>query len=101
MRIVFVSGDAGGGSFRSTLELARRLAARGHEVGLIARERKRSPVARLHTRVVNLATKLGDSERLSPLAKPVWRAASWMGRRPRSELQQDGVTIWRSRKLEN
>jgi glycosyltransferase involved in cell wall biosynthesis len=97
VRILFVSGDAGGGSFRSTLELARRLVARGHEVGLIARDRTGSPLARLHKRVVNLATKLDTT----PLSRPVWHVASLMGRRPRAELELDGVTIWRSTKLEN
>jgi glycosyltransferase involved in cell wall biosynthesis len=97
VRILFISGDAGGGSFRSTLELARRLCGRGHAVGLLARDRQPSRLANVHRRLVNAATKL------EPLAaaRPLWSSAARIGRRPRVAEPIDGVQCWRSKKLEN
>jgi glycosyltransferase involved in cell wall biosynthesis len=40
VRILFVSGTAGGGAALSTHELADRMAARGHEVGMVVRRRQ-------------------------------------------------------------
>src|SRR5689334_8207935 len=60
MRILFVSGVEGG-SFRSTLELARALERRGHEVLCLVTAEGHEREKLVYKRLVNLRTKLGDT----------------------------------------
>jgi glycosyltransferase involved in cell wall biosynthesis len=59
MRILFASGVEGG-SFRSTLELARALHHRGHDVICLVTQTGHERDRRLYKRLVNLRTKLGN-----------------------------------------
>ena len=58
MRILFVSSVAAGGSGVSQQQLALRLAARGHEVEMLAAADDRGFVRRLYERQVDLSTRL-------------------------------------------
>lgn len=79
MRILFVSGTAVGGSASSTRELAAALAARGHEVGLLARVATAPRRWMLQHRLVNAAVARDGSW----LATPLTGAAGRIGRRAR------------------
>jgi glycosyltransferase involved in cell wall biosynthesis len=77
MRILFVSGTAVGGSATSTRELATALAARGHEVALLARVATAPRRWMLHHRLVNAA------HSHPALAAPLSAVAGRIGRRTR------------------
>ena len=77
MRILFVSGVEGG-SFRSTLELARALESRGHDVRCLVTADAHARKKLFYKRLVNLRTKLGDT---SPPARLVGRLARVVGGR--------------------
>lgn len=79
MRILFVSGTAVGGSASSTRELATALAARGHEVGLLARVATAPRRWMLQHRLVNLAV----AREGSGLGAGAAWAAGRIGRRAR------------------
>jgi glycosyltransferase involved in cell wall biosynthesis len=79
MRILFISGVARGGSPRSTRELAKRLAARGHSVGALFGVDEAPRRRAFHKRTVNLEVKLGPS----PLARVPATVAGWVCHRPR------------------
>lgn len=59
MKVLFASGVEGG-SFRSTLELARALEGRGHDVVCLVTSRDHARQKYVHKRMVNLRTKLGS-----------------------------------------
>ena len=90
MRVLFVSGVAIGGSTRSTRELARRVAARGHTVAILERTSSTGPRQYVHKRAVNLRVKLGSSW----AARLVDSAAATIGRRPRREPDEGALEIW-------
>lgn len=90
MRVLFVSGVAIGGSTRSTRELARRVAARGHDVAILERTSATGARQYVHKRAVNLRVKLGSSL----AARIVDAAAATIGRRPRREPDEGDLEIW-------
>ncbi|MFM8972897.1 MAG: hypothetical protein ACKOOG_09720, partial [Actinomycetota bacterium] len=77
MRILFVSGTAVGGSATSTRELATALAARGHEVALLARVATAPRRWMVQHRLVNSA------HSHPRLAGPLGAVAGRIGRRAR------------------
>jgi glycosyltransferase involved in cell wall biosynthesis len=60
MQILFVSSTSDGGSGLSQRQLARRLAARGHGVDVLAGNGRVGPVAKLYERQVDLSTRWRD-----------------------------------------
>lgn len=99
MRILLVSGVGVGGATRSTYELARALAARGHDVGLVVRDESAPRRYELHRRLVNLRVKTQGRpghdlvDRLTRLVgrglragPPTTGARSWIAVRPENAL---------------
>ena len=96
MRILFISAATGGGSARSTFELAELLAPRGHEIAILSRTNGSARRKRLHKRVVNLRTKLGDT----PTASAVGRVGRRIGRKP-TRATGTHLEVWETAFPEN
>jgi len=96
MRILFVSGTAVGGSASSTRELATALAARGHDVGLLARVATAPRRWMLQHRLVNASV----SREGSFLGAAAERAAARIGRRARL-VRTDPFREWSTILVEN
>lgn len=87
MRILFVSGTDSGGAARSTRELADRMAARGHAVGMLVRHRRNDVglgstagwwlIRRTWNRAWQLAERAVVRQARGPIVSshgPMWRA---------------------------
>jgi glycosyltransferase involved in cell wall biosynthesis len=96
MQLIFVSSITGGGSGLSQRQLAKRLAARGHRVEMLAATDQSRFVRPLYDHQVDLSTKLRDS-RIRPALLALQRPA---GRRVRSSPTADYPT-WLSPIPEN
>ena len=96
MRILFISAATGGGSARSTFELAELLAPRGHDIAILSRTNGSARRKRLHKRVVNLRTKLGGST----TASAVGRVAQRIGRKP-TRATGTRLEVWETALPEN
>jgi hypothetical protein len=96
MRILFVSGTAVGGSASSTRELATALAARGHEVGLLARVATAPRRWMLQHRLVTLSVARDGSA----IGRAAALAASRIGRRARP-VRTEPFREWASILVEN
>ncbi|MFM7270464.1 MAG: glycosyltransferase [Actinomycetes bacterium] len=94
MRILFVSGTAVGGSASSTRELAAALAARGHDVAVLARVATAPRRWMLHHRLVNAA------HSHPRLHSALVAAAGRIGRRVRL-VQTESFTEYASIVVEN
>lgn len=89
MRILFVSGADVGGAPRSTIELARRLQARGHIVGVSLGSQR--PSGRAHNVLSKAAIKLRTAKGWTwprELVRP-------FGTRGGPPVEDSGVLIWR------
>ncbi len=93
MRILFVNGTSHGGSLLSTHALAARLAALGHDIGVLQHRPGRAGPLRLHKRLENLHAKTvrGRSAALAPLTEALVRRP---GRRPGPAAAAPGVRGW-------
>jgi glycosyltransferase involved in cell wall biosynthesis len=96
MQLIFVSSITGGGSGLSQRQLARRLAARGHRVEMLAATDQSRFVRPLYEHQVDLSSKLRES-RIRPALLALQRPA---GRRVRSSATPDYPT-WLSPIPEN
>ncbi|MGZ4690599.1 MAG: glycosyltransferase [Acidimicrobiia bacterium] len=96
MRILFISAATGGGSTRSTFELAELLAPRGHDIAILSRTSGSARRRRLHKRVVNLRTKLGESA----TASAVGRVGQRIGRKP-TRATGTSLEVWETPLPEN
>lgn len=93
MRILFVSGTASGGAAISTHELADRIVARGHDVGMLLRPRRRN------------STGLAQQHPLAPVRDvPVrlWRTVERaLYRRAEGPEPSSHGPVWTARHLES
>lgn len=97
MRILFISAATGGGSARSTFELAELLAPRGHDIGILSRTTGAERRKQIHKRAVNLRTKLEPSAG----AKIVGSIAQQIGRNPRVTAGHGSLAVWETILPEN
>ncbi|HEX5615376.1 MAG TPA: glycosyltransferase [Acidimicrobiia bacterium] len=97
VRVLFVSGSPGGGSARSTVELASRLVERGHVSGVLSVTRGPAPVKSLHERAVDASARVAGT----PLAAPVAALTARLGRRLLPLPEADGVACWSAHVPEN
>lgn len=96
MRILFVSGVGAGGAPRSTVELARKLAARGHQVEVLLASREQIP--RAFDLGVRALVKIGAR----PGARTVRRVLRRFGRETEPHEYSDRrVPVWISMLSEN
>lgn len=96
MRVLFVSGVNSGGAAISTRSLARRLAAREHDVGLVLGEPPQPSGA--YDLVVRAAVKVREHTG-SSLPRVLARPAGWVGLRAQAE--PDAVREWTHPSPEN
>jgi glycosyltransferase involved in cell wall biosynthesis len=97
VRILLVSGVGVGGAARSTYELARTLAHRGHDVGLVVRDETAPRRYEMHRRLVNLRVKTAGK----PGAGFVDRLARFVGRGLRPGSAVPGAQSWIAIRPEN
>lgn len=90
MRLIFVSGAAGGAG-ASTLQLAAQLVACGHDVTVLMRSAQAPQIDYLYKRTVNLQTKL--ERRSRSLGRPVLKVSRLMGRRIFQETESPVRTL--------
>lgn len=79
MQIIFVSSVADGGSGQSQRQLARRLAARGHRVEMLAATRDTKMTRRLYDRQVDLTSRFRETAvrpALLAIQRPIGRRLS-------------------------
>lgn len=96
MRILFVSGVGVGGAPRSTVELARKLADRGHQVEVLLGSREHIP--RVFDLGVRSLVKIGTR----PGAHTLRRGLRRFGRESkRHEYSDDRVSVWIATLSEN
>ncbi len=91
MRLLFVSGTMTGGSAASTEELAHTLAARGHEVGMLATRRRRARPG------LGAPARAGLAATVTGLPGRAWRVARRAAPARASEpMTRHGVVRWTS-----
>lgn len=97
MRILFVSGTGIGGAARSTHELARVLAGRGHAVATLVRDEGAPRRTALHRRIVNARARFAST----PARGAIDRLARQVGRRLRPAAAAGSYAAWTALRPEN
>ena len=95
MRILLVSGVDVGGAPRSTLELARGLAARGHDLGVVLGSG--AATGRVYLMCTSGAIKLREA---TGATWPRMLLRGFGGAGP-AGVREEGVTVWRRPRPEN